>query len=96
MGPGFTVRNGGNVSKDGPGDKYQEFQDHGMHARVHMGEVWRTCVKEANNGRRSNVSGAEKIAGKLRIIRRAGGTIRSKAAHDKPTWTMCPPEEGGW
>ena len=50
MGLGCTVSDIGNVSKDGPGDEYQEVQDRSMYARVHMGEVGRTCVQETDDG----------------------------------------------
>ena len=36
MGPGCTVGDGGNVSKDVTGYKSREFQYHGLHTRVHM------------------------------------------------------------
>ena len=85
MGPGFTVGDGGNFSKDGPGEESREVQDHGVHARVHMGEVDRICVQYTGNSRRSNISGAEDIVGKLSRMRRDSGTIISKVEHGEPT-----------
>ena len=55
MGPGYTVGDGENVLKDGPEEKSQEVQGCGMHARVHMGKVGGTCVKETGGGRKSKV-----------------------------------------
>ena len=95
MGPRCAVIDGGNVPKDGPGDEPQELQDHGLHARVHMGEVGGAGVQDTVNGRRCNVQGEEEVTGKLRRLRRDSGSIISQAAHDEPTRNMRPPDEGG-
>ena len=55
VGQGCTVGDCGNVLKDGPGDESREVQDHGLHTRVHTGEVGGACVKETGKGIRSNV-----------------------------------------
>ena len=51
--------------------------------------------RRTKDERRSNAQGEEEVAGKLRIVRRDGGSIISQAAHGKPIWNMLPPDEGG-
>ena len=55
MVPGCAVGDGGNVLKDGTGDKPREVQDHGLQARLHMGEVGVAGLQERGDGRSINV-----------------------------------------
>ena len=55
MGPRCPVGYSENVTKYGPEDEPREVQDHGLHARLHMGEVGGEGVHETGGGRRSNL-----------------------------------------
>ena len=55
MGSICAASDGDNLPKDYPGDESQEVQDHGMHARINMGEVGGACVHETGDSKKSNI-----------------------------------------
>ena len=55
MGPRCPVGYSENVTKYGPEDEPREVQDHGLQARLHMGEVGIAGLQERGDGRSINV-----------------------------------------